>query len=137
MNEKGKLILGVGLALLVAIPFAMASLERVVPGVPATVVDNNQTFSVLIIAQDLNHTSMCVDLDQGFNPLVKSDMNAVYSDRNNMLINYTDHCDGNTLIEFACGGQISLNGQTIPVNSYGFAFNCADLNKVCVAGACV
>lgn len=140
MNIKGQINASKGvllLALLLAAPFVLAGLSRVTPPVLVTVTDNGQNYSALMEGQDVNNTTVCQDADGGFDPLFKSDMNAIYTDRNNMLVNYMDHCDGNYLIEYACGSQILVNGQSFPNNSYAFRFNCADLNMVCSAGKCV
>ncbi len=99
--------------------------------------DGNKTFVGVKIAEDINQTTSCAEPDGGFNPLVASDMNATYADRNG-TISYTDYClDSNTLVEYMCGGNGFVNGAMNPLNSYAIKFKCSDLNKTCSLGKCV
>ncbi|MEK6971114.1 MAG: hypothetical protein AABW68_05540 [archaeon] len=139
MNQKGliKGIMGTMVLAILVAPFAMATIDRVFPGIPAVAKDNNQTYNVVIIGQDLNHTLSCTDTDSGFDPLVKGDMTVTFSDRNGTF-NYSDTCqDSNILVERACGGDFMLNGQTNPANSYALAFSCESIGKTCSLGKCV
>lgn len=139
MNQNGyfKSILGILLLGILAVPFVMANLDRVNPGIAATVVDNNQTFFGTIIAQDLNHTLTCGEPDAGFNPFQHADMNVTFSDRNGFF-SYADYClDANYLVEYTCGGNAIVNGQINLANSFAIKTSCNMLGKTCVAGQCV
>lgn len=143
MKSKGNITLlaVVLLAALVLAPFVMASLTRINPPVSVTVQDNNTFFNAKKFAEDVNSTLTCVETDGGFNPTQQSNMTATFSDRNGTFV-YSDYClDSNTLVEFACGANLqnifpSTTG-TLFNDSFGFTFNCGDLNKTCSAGQCV
>lgn len=139
MNQNGyfKSVLGILVLGLLAAPFVMANLDRVNPGIAATVVDNNQTFFGTIIAQDLNHTLTCSEPDAGFNPDVNSSMTVSFSDRNGTFI-YNDYClDSNYLIEYTCGGNAMVNGQINSANAFAIKTSCHMLGKNCVVNKCV
>ncbi|MFH0970461.1 MAG: hypothetical protein V1776_03310 [Candidatus Diapherotrites archaeon] len=122
---------------LVMVPMVLAGFNRVVPGIPTTVTDNNQSYSAVIVAVGDTNASLCVDSDDGFNPLLMGDLNVTFTDANMTKANKFDYCaDANTLVEFACGADIS--GPFISdLNVYAFTYNCGDQNKVCSFGKCV
>lgn len=139
MNQNGYLkgVLGILMLGLLAAPFVVANLDRVTPGIAATVVDNNQTFSGTIIAQDLNQTLSCFEPDAGFNPYVDSNMTVSFSDRNGFKT-YNDYClDSNYLVEYTCGGNAMVNGQINSANSFAIKTSCHMLGKNCVVNKCV
>ncbi len=132
-------ILGVVfVAALVLAPVVLANLDRVSPGIPVWVYDNNFWYYPTLIGQDINTTLSCIEPDGGFNPLLRSDMNVTFSDKNGM-VSYRDHClDANTLVEFACGSNfMGWPNWSNSNSSFAFTFNCGDLNKSCSAGRCV
>ncbi len=142
MNLSGKMKL-VGALLLVAFimaPLAMANLSRVNPGIGVTVhnVSGGPNYSAIKVADANGTVLVCGDTDGGFNPTSKGAMDVNFSDRNGTSI-YGDYClDANTLIEFACGKDVNVNGGIAQNNNaYTFKFNCLDLNKTCSLGRCV
>lgn len=139
MNDNGYLkgALGILVLGLLAIPFAVANLDRVNPGIPAVVFDNNKTYTGTIVAQDLNQTLTCSEPDAGFNPDVNSSMTVSFSDRNGSFV-YNDYClDSNYLIEYTCGGNAIVNGQVNSANSFAIKTSCHMLGKNCVVNKCV
>lgn len=142
-NMKGTIgLIGlVGIIALLVAPFVMANLNRINPPLSVVVQDNNTSYNAKEFAVDANHTLTCFESDGGFNPLLQSDMNVTFSDRNGTFY-YSDYClDSNTLVEFACGAnlqQITPNTTGgLSNDSFGFTFNCGDLNKTCSNGRCV
>lgn len=134
-----KLLGVIFLAAIVLAPIVMANINRI-PGVNVTVrnIIGGPTFNAIMIG-DANGTVLtCSDTDGRFNTVVKGDLNATFSDRNGMF-DYHDRClDANTLLEFACGKDVNVNGGMAQNNNaYAFKFNCADLNQTCSAGRCV
>ena len=127
------------LAALVAAPAVMANIDRI-SGVNVTVqnVIGGPVLNAIMIGDANGTVIACSDTDGRFNTVVKGDLNATFTDRNGMF-NYSDRClDANTLLEFACGEDVNVNGGiALNNNAYAFLFNCADLNQTCSSGRCV
>lgn len=138
-SEKGSIKL-TGLILvgaLIIAPFVLAHIDRVNPGINVTVTDNNQSFSAVIVGDSNGSVLTCVETDGGFGHLSDGNITATFSDRNGTFV-YVDKCmDGNTLLEYACGANIQVNGQTFSNSAFAFSFNCGSIGKVCSLGKCV
>lgn len=121
-------------------PGVVGHIARINPTIPVFVqVTPTSPFLSAIIVADANGTVLaCGDTDAGFQPILRGDMNVSFTDRNGTFY-YSDYCsDSNTLIEFACGGDVRVNGMApVPDIVYVFKFNCQDINKTCSLGRCV
>lgn len=136
--SAGRVSLGLlAIAAILVVPFALANIDRVNPAVNVTVTDNNQSFSAVLVGDSNGGVLTCVETDGGFGHLKDANITVTFSDRNGSFF-YPDKClDGNTLLEFACGSNVQVNGQTFATSAFAFQFNCGSIGKVCSAGKCV